>query len=52
MIFVSIASYIDPELRYTILDCINKAKRPKNLLEFVMNAPVKKLPILINYRLL
>jgi hypothetical protein len=31
MIFVSIASYIDPELRYTILDCINKAKHPENL---------------------
>ena len=30
-IFVSIASFIDKELRYTILDCINKAENPQNL---------------------
>jgi hypothetical protein len=30
-IFISIASYLDYEIRYTILDCINKAKRPENL---------------------
>lgn len=31
-IFVAIASYIDYEIRHTILDCINKAKHPDNLL--------------------
>lgn len=31
LIFISIASYRDPELVPTIRDCINKAKYPKNL---------------------
>lgn len=30
-IFVSIASFLDYEVRYTILDCINKADNPANL---------------------
>jgi len=30
-IFVAIACYLDYELKYTILDCINKAKYPENL---------------------
>ena len=30
-IFVAIASYIDYEIRHTILDCINKSKYPDNL---------------------
>lgn len=30
-IFVAIASYLDYEIRYTILDCIKKAKFPDNL---------------------
>ncbi len=30
-IFIAIASYLDPEIRYTILDCITKAKNPQNL---------------------
>jgi hypothetical protein len=30
-IFVAIASYLDYEIKYTILDCINKAKHPENL---------------------
>lgn len=30
-IFIAIASYLDYEIRYTILDCINKAKYPENL---------------------
>lgn len=30
-IFVAIASHLDLELRNTILDCINKAKHPENL---------------------
>jgi hypothetical protein len=30
-IFVAIASYLDYEIKYTILDCIHKAKHPENL---------------------
>lgn len=30
-IFVAIASYLDYEIKYTILDCIEKAKHPENL---------------------
>lgn len=30
-IFVAIASYLDYEIKHTILDCINKAKYPENL---------------------
>lgn len=30
-IYIAIASYIDYEIRYTILDCISKAKYPENL---------------------
>jgi hypothetical protein len=30
-IFVAIAAYLDYEIKYTILDCINKAKHPENL---------------------
>jgi hypothetical protein len=30
-IFVAIASYLDYEIKYTILDCINKANHPENL---------------------
>jgi len=30
-IFVAIASYLDYEIRYTILDCIHRAKHPENL---------------------
>jgi glycosyltransferase involved in cell wall biosynthesis len=31
IIFVAIAAYLDYEIKYTILDCINKAKHPENL---------------------
>lgn len=31
LIFISIASYRDPELVHTIRDCLNKSKYPKNL---------------------
>ncbi len=30
-IFVAIASYLDYEIKYTILDCITKSKHPENL---------------------
>jgi hypothetical protein len=30
-IFIAIASYLDYEIKYTILDCINKSKYPENL---------------------
>jgi hypothetical protein len=30
-IFIAIASYLDYEIKHTILDCINKAKHPENL---------------------
>lgn len=42
-IFVNIASFIDSDLRYTILSCVNQAKYPENLV-FGINLQYKDEP--------